>query len=353
MEQGFIKNHRKYQAGEAAPEKLALQFVPFAQGMLYIGSAAPLSDDEIALTQTLADAFAVAYARYDDFQRLEAAKAEIEAALENLKKTQGQLVQAEKMASLGQLTAGIAHEIKNPLNFVTNFAQLSSELIDELSEELHANPDKSIADLRDLLDELLTDLRANNEKINEHGKRADSIVKSMMQHARGGKNERQPTELNALVEEYLNLTYHGMRARVANFNVSIERDFGEIDGKVEMVPQEIGRVLLNIMGNACDAVHQRAQSEGEAYQPKLSVATRRVAAGIEIRIGDNGGGISDEIREKIFEPFFTTKPTGSGTGLGLSLSYDIVTHGHGGTLTMESSPDEGASFIITLPGFSP
>ncbi len=349
IEQRQIDSPKKYQAGEEAPERLVLQFVPFTQGMLYIGSHATLSDDEIEVGQALAKAFGVAYSRYEDFQRLEAAKKEVEVALDDLKKTQSQLVQAEKMASLGQLTAGIAHEIKNPLNFVNNFAQLSTELTDEFVEKLDANADKTIAEVRYELNDLLADLRTNNAKINEHGKRADSIVKSMMQHARGGKGECQPTDVNALVEEYINLTYHGMRAKVLDFNVSIERDFGKIDGKVEMVPQEIGRVLLNLLGNAFDAVREQKQPADGAYSPKVTVATRSVNGHVEIRVSDNGCGIPDELREKIFEPFFTTKPTGSGTGLGLSLSYDIITQAHGGTLTMESTSGEGATFIITLP----
>ena len=206
-----------------------MQLVPFAQGMLYVGSAAPLSGDEIDLTQKLAGAFSVAYARYDDFQRLETAKGAVETALDNLQKTQSQLVQAEKMASLGQLTAGIAHEIKNPLNFVNNFAELSGELVEELREEIEKG--KSENGNREDIDDLLNDLQQNAQKINEHGKRADSIVKGMLQHSRGGKGERQPTDINALLEEDLNLAYHGMRAQDSSFNVTMEKQFDPKLGK--------------------------------------------------------------------------------------------------------------------------
>jgi signal transduction histidine kinase/ligand-binding sensor domain-containing protein len=280
---------------------------------------------------------------------LKAAYQELDAAHTNLKATQQQLITQEKLASLGQLTAGIAHEIKNPLNFVNNFAQLSAELTDEFVEQLNANADKTVAEVRGALEDLLADLRINNVKIHEHGKRADSIVRAMMQHARGGKGERQPTDVNKLVEEYVNLTYHGMRAKVPDFNVSIEQDFGELDDKIEMVPQDIGRVLLNLLGNAFDAVRERAQTADGSCAPKVAVSTRFVDGGVEIRVSDNGCGVPDDLRERIFEPFFTTKPAGSGTGLGLSLSYDIITQGHGGTLTVESTKGEGATFIITLP----
>jgi signal transduction histidine kinase len=355
LKQGLIDGPEHYQAGGEAPQKLVLQFMPFAQGMLYIGSSAALSDEEIELSQSLAKAFGMAYARYEDFQRLEQAKKEIEAALEDLKKTQRQLIQAEKMASLGQLTAGIAHEIKNPLNFVNNFAELSVDLMKELREELERRREKGEGrgekgeDDFENIEEILATLEQNAEKINHHGKRADGIVRAMMQHARGGKGERQPTDVNALVEEYINLTYHGMRAKVPDFNVTIERDFGELDAKIEMVPQDIGRVLLNLLSNAFDAVREHAKLVGGSYAPKVSLSTRAGNGRVEIRVSDNGGGIPDNLREKIFEPFFTTKPAGSGTGLGLSLAHDIVAQGHGGTLRVESTKGEGATFVVTLP----
>jgi signal transduction histidine kinase len=224
------------------------------------------------------------------------------------------------------------------------------DLVKELREELERRKAKGDGrnDFADI-EEILDTLEQNAEKINHHGKRADGVVRAMMQHARGGKGERQPTDVNALVEEYVNLTYHGMRAKVPDFNVTIERDFGELDGKIEMVPQDIGRVLLNLLSNAFDAVRERAQTAGNSYAPKVTIATRAAGGCVEIRVSDNGGGIPDNLREKIFEPFFTTKPAGSGTGLGLSLAHDIVTQGHGGTLMVESTKGEGATFVITLP----
>jgi signal transduction histidine kinase len=276
---------------------------------------------------------------------LEAARREAEAALEHLRAAQAQLVQAEKMASLGEMTAGIAHEIKNPLNFINNFAELNAELADELFDELADDPDIRLADVRDVLD----DLKRNAEKINEHGKRADSIVRAMMQHARGGAGTRERVDINTFVEEYLGLAYHGTRATTPDFTAQLLQHLDPEAGDVELGPQELGRVLLNLLSNAFYAVHERAKAANGAYEPKVTVSTRGGGARIEIRISDNGAGIPEEARERIFEPFFTTKPTGSGTGLGLSLSYDIVTNGHGGTLALEDDGGEGATFVITLP----
>jgi len=272
-------------------------------------------------------------------RHIERAHTELTTAHEHLKATQQQLVHAEKMASLGALTAGIAHEIKNPLNFVNNFASLARELVVELKEE--TDPDEIQA--------ILSDLDLNTKKIEEHGQRADGIVRSMMQHARAGSGEREMVDLNALVAEHIALAYHGKRAQIPDFNAEIERDLGADVGKVEVVPQDLGRVLLNLLGNAFDAVRERAAQVNGQYAPTVKISTRRVGDAVEIRVADNGSGIAEEVREKIFEPFFTTKPTGSGTGLGLSLSYDIVTQGHGGTLTVESEEGEGSHFIILLP----
>jgi len=257
----------------------------------------------------------------------------------SLRKAQAQLVHQEKMASLGALTAGIAHEIKNPLNFVNNFAALSQELVDELEAE--TDPEEIQA--------ILADLKTNATKIREHGQRADGIVRSMMQHASGSTGQREATDVNALVSEHIELAYHGKRAQMPDFNAEMEQDLGADVGRVEMVPQEIGRVLLNLVGNAFDAVYERAASVNGGSVPQVSVSTRRLGDQVEIRVADNGPGIPDEVKERIFEPFFTTKPTGSGTGLGLSLSYDIVTQGHGGTLHVESEEGQGAVFIVTLP----
>lgn len=269
-------------------------------------------------------------------------------SLEELRATQMHLVQQEKMASLGQLTAGIAHEIKNPLNFVNNFAMLSRELIDELRNELTLNPDLHLSEVVDLLD----DLAVNTEKIELHGRRADGIVRSMLDHSRGTKGSRQPTDLNSLVEEYVNLAYHGMRAHSPTANVEIERDYDETVGDADVIPQEFGRVLVNLLNNAFYAVMERTLQDDPEYKPRVKIATRREKESITITVDDNGTGIPEEVRAKIFEPFFTTKPPGEGTGLGLSLAYDIVTQGHGGTLSVESKENKGSTFIINIPDLS-
>ena len=264
--------------------------------------------------------------------------AALEAALDDLKKAQARLVQQEKMASLGQLTAGIAHEIKNPLNFVTGFADLTAELVDELGE-VESESDRA---------EVLADLRANAERIGLHARRADGIVRSMMAHARSGTGERRTVDVNALVAESLDLAWHGRKARQAETEVVLERDLGATVGEAEVAPQEIGRVLINLVDNACDAATTRA-ANGGAHRPTVTVSTRQRDGHVEIRVADNGVGMADAVRERVFEPFFTTKPTGEGTGLGLSLSHDIVVHGHGGTLSVESVEGEGSVFTVTLP----
>ncbi len=268
-----------------------------------------------------------------------AQKREIEQAYHELRQTKDRLVQQEKLASLGQLTAGIAHEIKNPLNFVTNFAVLTRELADELAED--ADPAEREA--------ILNDLKTNARKIEEHGRRADSIVRSMMQHARTGSGERERVDLNAFVDEYVELAYHGKRATTPDFNAEIVRDYDAAVGEVEVVPQEIGRVVLNLVSNAFDAVCEKSAEAGPAYAPAVRVCTQKGEDSVVVRVEDNGPGMEAETTAKIFEPFFTTKPAGSGTGLGLSMSYDIVTQGHGGTLDVESKPGEGAAFVVRLP----
>ena len=278
---------------------------------------------------------------------------EIEKAYHELREAKNRLVQQEKMASLGQLTAGIAHEIKNPLNFVNNFADLNKEIASDLNEELAKLEAHLPEDIAEDFKEALSYMQLNAEKIREQGQRADSIVRSMMQHASGGTGKHEPTAINDLVEEYVNLAFHGMRASQPGFSVEIERAYGETVGQAPVMGQELGRVLLNLLSNAFYAVHEHAARADGAYQPTVTVATRALDEGIEIRVSDNGPGIPAEVKEKIFEPFFTTKPTGSGTGLGLSLSYDIVTQGHSGTLTVESTEGEGATFVITLPMNSP
>ncbi len=276
-------------------------------------------------------------------------KEELIQTVADLKATQEQLVQKEKMASLGELTAGIAHEIQNPLNFVNNFAEVSVELLEELDEELQAGRAGEAQDL-------MSDIRQNLEKINYHGHRADAIVKSMLQHSRSRSDERHPTDLNALADEYLRLSYHGLRAKDSQFNATMVTDFDPMLKPVTVAGQEVGRVLLNLFNNAFYAVTERKNqakasetTEQDAYKPTVTVSTRLVGNEVYIRVKDNGTGIPESVKAKIFQPFFTTKPTGEGTGLGLSLSYDIITKGHGGSLTVETNAGESTEFIITLP----
>ena len=266
---------------------------------------------------------------------------ELQNTLLRLQSTQSQLIQSEKMASLGELTAGIAHEIQNPLNFVNNFSEVNTELIRDLKSEIEkGNFDevKSIA----------RDIESNEEKIVHHGKRADAIVKGMLQHSRGSNNIKEPTDINALADEYLRLAYHGLRAKDKSFNAKFETNFDPNLPQVNVVPQDIGRVILNLITNAFYAVNEKAQSQNGNYEPAVSISTREVGDKIEIKVSDNGNGIPDSVKDKIFQPFFTTKPTGQGTGLGLSMSYDIVTKGHGGQLLVESSHGAGTTFKIIL-----
>ena len=281
---------------------------------------------------------------------IRAARDAAEAAHRDLKAAQAGLIQAEKMASIGQLTAGIAHEIKNPLNFVDNFADLSVELLDELKETaapaINALDDEKRAEI----DETITMLTGNLEKIAEHGRRADGIVKSMLEHSRGTSGERRSVDLNGLIEEALNLAYHGGRAQDASFNITLERDFAEAIAPIELVPQDITRVCLNLFGNGFYAATKRQkQGSDPKFKPTLKVSTRDLGDAVEINIRDNGVGIPTEIKDKLFQPFFTTKPTGEGTGLGLSISYDIVTQEHGGTISVDSQIGEFTEFTIRLP----
>jgi two-component system NtrC family sensor kinase len=269
---------------------------------------------------------------------------ELQRSLTDLRATQQQLIQKEKMASLGELTAGIAHEIQNPLNFVNNFAEVSSELLEELEEE-QAKPERDAG----LEAELVGDLRQNLGKISHHGRRAAAIVKGMLEHSRTSTGERAPTDVNQLAEEYLRLAYQGLRAKDKTFNATLETHFAPGLPLVEAAGADVGRVLLNLFGNAFYAVQKRQQTGEAGYKPTVSVSTQVCDNQIDIRVCDNGAGIPDEVKAKIFQPFFTTKPTGEGTGLGLSLSYDIITKGHGGTLTVESQPGQGTEFLITLP----
>jgi len=276
----------------------------------------------------------LAFTQFRNIKQKQKVNSSLKTALKELKSTQSQLIQSEKMASLGELTTGIAHEIQNPLNFVNNFSELSNELIDELNEEL----DKGDVDEAKAIS---SDIKTNLEKINHHGKRADAIVKGMLQHSRKSEGKKEPTDINALCNEYVRLAYHSLRARDKSFNADLKTDFDESLPKINVIPQDIGRVLLNIINNGFQAVQG-------TKDPTLLVSTKRAGDHIEIKITDNGPGIPDSIKDKIFQPFFTTKPTGQGTGLGLSLSYDIV-KAHGGELKVTSITGEGATFTVSLP----
>jgi signal transduction histidine kinase len=273
---------------------------------------------------------------------------ELEQALLQLKTTQDQLLVQEKMASLGVLTAGIAHEIKNPLNFVTNFAALSVELLEEARELFEQFGQKLETADAEYMGQLMSDLNTNLKKISEHGNRADSIVKGMLAHSRGGGGQFQPTNINALIEDAAGLAYHGLRAQDVNFNIALESSYDPALPMVSVVPQDLSRAILNMVNNGCYAAHQRAL-KSPGFQPVLRCSTAKIHNGVEIRIRDNGTGVPKEVLPKIFNPFFTTKPTGSGTGLGLSLSYQIVVDQHKGTLRVETQEGEFTEFILTLP----
>jgi len=269
---------------------------------------------------------------------------ELQRSLADLRATQAQLIQKEKMASLGELTAGIAHEIQNPLNFVNNFSEVSTELLEELEEE-QAKPVRDAG----LEAELVGDLKQNLGKISHHGRRAAAIVKGMLEHSRTSTGERAPTDLNQLTDEYLRLAYQGLRAKDKSFNAALETDFAPGLPLVEAVGADVGRVLLNLFGNAFYAVQKRQQTGEAGYQPTVTVSTNQVGKQVQIQVSDNGAGMSAAVQAKIFQPFFTTKPTGEGTGLGLSLSHDIIAQGHGGTLSVESREGQGTEFVISLP----
>jgi signal transduction histidine kinase len=308
----------------------------------------PFSQRHIDLVQTFADQAVIAIENVRLFDKVETRTRELTASLDELRAAQDRLIQTEKLASLGQLTAGIAHEIKNPLNFVNNFAALSSELTDELNDVLKPAP---LADaVREEVNELTGMLKDNLQKVVQHGKRADSIVRNMLLHSREGSGEQRLTDVNALVEESLNLAYHGARAEKPQFNVTLERDFAPDAGMAEMFPQEITRVMLNLVSNGFYAVTKRKNESGDSpLDPVLRASTRNLGDRIEIRIRDNGTGIPPDVKEKMFNPFFTTKPAGEGTGLGLSMSHDIVVKQHGGTIEVQTVPGEFTDFRIVLP----
>ena len=283
----------------------------------------------------------LAILQYRNSSQKQKANTILEKTLTDLKSTQSQLIQSEKMASLGELTAGIAHEIQNPLNFVNNFSEVNKELVDELQLELKSGK---------IEDAMLisNDIKANEEKINHHGKRADAIVKGMLQHSRNSSGVKEPTDISALCDEYLRLSYHGLRAKDKSFNATMKTDFDASLEKINIIPQDIGRVILNLINNAFYAVDEKKKSGIAGYEPTVSVTTKKINDKVEIKVSDNGNGIPQKVLDKIFQPFFTTKPTGQGTGLGLSLSYDII-KAHGGEIKVEPKENEGSEFVILLP----
>jgi signal transduction histidine kinase len=343
-----------YVARDVDPIRTTLA-VPMLKGDELIGTITiyrlevkPFIENQIALMETFADQAVIAIENARLFENLQTRTRELAQSLEDLQTAQDRLVQTQKLASLGQLTAGIAHEIKNPLNFVNNFSSLSTELLDELQEalQLESLSEKGRAEIA----EIAETLRANLDKIEQHGKRADAIVKNMLLHSREGSGEHRVVDINALVEESLNLAYHGARAEKQGFNITLERSFDAGAGTADLFPQDITRVLLNLIVNGFYAATKRkAEVGGNGYEPTLTAATRSLGDSVEILIRDNGTGIPPDVKEKIFNPFFTTKPAGEGTGLGLSLSHDIVVKQHGGSIEVDTKPGEFTEFRVILP----
>jgi two-component system, NtrC family, sensor kinase len=339
----------------AVGQRRALLSVPLLHEGVAIGMITmtqsyltPFTERQIEVVETFADQAVIAISNVRLFEQVQARTKELAASLDDLRTAQDRLIQTEKLASLGQLTAGIAHEIKNPLNFVNNFAALSAELTDELNDLLLKSA--SLAEnTREEVYELTGLLKENLGKVVQHGKRADSIVKNMLLHSREGSGEHRLADINALLDESLNLAYHGARAEKPKFNVTLQRDFDETAGTIEVFPQEITRVFLNLISNGFYAVTKRKENGNSGFEPTVSAATRNLGHAVEIRIRDNGTGIPPDVKEKMFNPFFTTKPAGEGTGLGLSMSYDIIVKQHGGRIDVETEPGRYTEFTVVLP----